>query len=166
MYSYYQMEYTNHFPFLMLIFFTKMKNRFTSYNTYSNYNVAVSCRVCLVCLWNQPFKIGVIPFIYVFQKVNCFLLKWYFVQHFPSGFRLTWEHSQCWINCQLMVDGFSFYVFTSYRNIWHIFQVEFIYQNLKPCAYFEHMDMVLRYTDFRYFATYKVVHGCGKTFVS
>ena len=93
----------------------------TSWSSYSNQNVAVSCRVSLVCIWNQPFKIGVIPFIYVFQKVNCFLLKWYFVQHFPSGFRLTWEHSQCWINCQLMVDGFSFYVFISYRNIWHIF---------------------------------------------
>ena len=26
--------------------------------------------------------------------------------------------------------------------------------------------MLFRYTDLRYFATYKVVHGCGKTFVS
>ena len=113
----------------------------TSWSSYSNQNVAVSCRVSLVCIWNQPFKIGVIPFIYVFQKVNCFLLKWYFVQHFPSGFRLTWEHSQCWINCQLMVDGFSFYVFISYRNIWHIFFTSTLYikhpfySNLKPSAY-------------------------------
>ena len=120
----------------------------------------------------MPFKIGVIPFIYVFQKVNCFLLKWYFVQHFPSGFRLTWEHSQCWINCQLMVDGFSFYVFICYRNIWHIFQVEFIYyasllSKLETLRiFFEHIDMLVRYTDLRYFATYEVVHGCGKTFVS
>ena len=32
--------------------------------------------------------------------------------------------------------------------------------------FFEHIGMLLRYTDLRYFATYKVVHGCGKTFVS
>ena len=107
------------FLFWCLYFWSRFP--LTSWSSYSNQNVAVSCRVSLVCIWNQPFKIGVIPFIYVFQKVNCFLLKWYFVQHFPSGFRLTWEHSQCWINCQLMVDGFSFYVFISYRNIWHIF---------------------------------------------
>ena len=145
------MECANHFPLLMFIFLIKMRTRFfplTSWSSYSNQNVAVSCRVSLVCIWNQPFKIGVIPFIYVFQKVNCFLLKWYFVQHFPSGFRLTWEHSQCWINCQLMVDGFSFYVFISYRNICHIFFRSNLYikhpcyLNWKPSAYFEHIDIL------------------------
>ena len=71
-----------------------------------------------------------------------------------------------------MVDGFSFYVFISYRNICHIFFRSNLYikqpcySNLKPSAFFEHIGMLLRYTDLRYFATYKVVHGCGKTFVS
>ena len=37
---------------------------------------------------------------------------------------------------------------------------------IRNCYFFEHIDMLLRYTDLRYFATYEVVHGCGKTFVS
>ena len=36
------------------------------------------------------------------------------------------------------------------------------YINWKPFRAYWH---TLRYTDLRYFATYKVVHGCGKTFV-
>ena len=65
-----------------------------------------------------------------------------------------------------MVDGFSFYVFISYRNIWHIFSGRSYILSILVIRIFRAYWPTLRYTDLRYFATYKVGHGCGKTFVS
>ena len=72
----------------------------------------------------------------------------------------------------------AFHFMSLYRNIWHIFPGRIYilsilvikFETFCICQkididFFEQIVMLLRYTDLRYFATYKVVHGCGKTFV-
>ena len=109
-----------------------------------------------LCLWKGKlfpvkmilcvtFSLGLSFDIRVFSMLNKLSV---------NGWRL-------FILCIYMLSKHMTY-FSGWIYILGILVIEII----RNCYFFEHIDMLLRYTDLRYFATYEVVHGCGKTFVS